>query len=397
MITSQGLRRFFTLISTMAIGAICASVSCARAEDSVSELARMLSELPQDSSTLELPEGVYRIASTWSISKGGITIHGAGLGKTILMRDPHFDGVLVRMDAEGSRLSNLTLDGNGTATVLTLNRSGITADTLDVKNFTHVGIAVPGSGCRVTNCTVTALGNPTPASMGIWHDAGRGPTDATIMIDHNTIKWNGLNGIYCQGGKITIKDNQLFKNHIITTTGGGQIDVGNAFTTNTDATITGNTVVDGGGIKTGALELGGGKFTVSKNVIRNHGSCGIGIGHNVIAATITGNTIANCGRNLDERNRPQCRSAIYVGYGASNVIISGNRCFDDQPTKTQTYGVILAPPPARADPRFAAKTTEHVVIRDNDLRGNVHGEGLLDQSRARDRSVSANLPLQANR
>jgi hypothetical protein len=46
----------------------------------------------------------------------------------MLMRDLNFKGVLARMDAEGSTLSNLTLDGNGTATVLFLSGAGITAD-----------------------------------------------------------------------------------------------------------------------------------------------------------------------------------------------------------------------------------------------------------------------------
>jgi hypothetical protein len=233
--------------------------------------------------------------------------------------------------------------------------------------------------------------------MGIWHDAGRGPTDATIVIDHNTIKDNGLNGIYCTGGKVTIEGNRLSRNHIITSTGGGQIDVGNAFTTNTNAVISGNTVLDGGGIKTGGLELGGGRFSVTGNKIRNHGSGGIGIGHNVIGATITRNTISNCGQNVSDRNTPQNRSGIYVGYGATNVVIAGNRCFDDQPNKSQTYGVILVPPPRRADPRFAPRATEHIVIKENDLRANLHSEGLLDQSGARDRMLSANLPSQANR
>ena len=101
------------------------------------------------------------------ISKPGVTVRGAGPGKTILVRDPNFKGVLVRMDVEKSTLSNLTLDGNGTATILFLNRAGVTADGLEVKNFTHIGIAVPASDCRVTNCVINALTNPTPASMGI--------------------------------------------------------------------------------------------------------------------------------------------------------------------------------------------------------------------------------------
>ena len=376
---------------------LCGHISSAASEDAVPRLSQASAELAADTSVLDVPEGIYTIGSTWVISKPGITIRGAGTGKTILMRDSNFKGVLVRMDGNGSTLSSLTLDGNGTGTVLSLNGAAVTADTLDVKNFTHVGIAVPASGCHITNCTITALRNPTPSSIGIWHDAGRGPSDATIVIDHNTIKDNGLNGIYCTGGSVTIEGNQLSHNHIITSTGGGQIDVGNAFTTNTKAVIRGNTVVDGGGIKTGGLELGGGKFTVTDNVIRNHGSGGIGIGHNVVGATITGNTISNCGQNLSDRNIPQNRSGIYVGYGATNVVIAGNRCFDDQPNKSQTYGVILTPAPRRIDPRFAARATEHVIIKENDFRGNVHAEGLLDQSGAKDRVISANRASQTNR
>jgi Right handed beta helix region len=386
--------RIRLLAFLLATTVLCGLPPSAQSEDSVPALKQALAELPADTSVLQIPEGLYTIGSTWVISKPGITIRGAGSGKTIFMRDPNFNGVLVKMDGEGSVLSSLTLDGNGTATVVSLSGAGVTADALDVKNFTRIGIAVPATGCRVTKCTITAIRNPTPSSMGIWHDAGRGPTDATILIDHNTIKHNGLNGIYCTGGSVKIEGNQLSHNHIIWSTGGGQIDVGNAFTTNTDAVISGNTVVDGGGIKTGGLELGGGKFTVTGNIIRNHGSGGIGIGHNVIGATITGNTISNCGQNVNDRNTPQNRSGIYVGYGATNVIIARNRCFDDQPNKSQTYGVIFAPPPRRADPRFAPRATEHVVVKENDLRGNVHGEGLLDQSGARDRIISANLKSQ---
>ena len=378
-------------VLAMALMRIWSSASCAAAQDSVPALAKALAELPPDSTVLEIPEGLYTIGSNWVISRPGVTIHGAGVGKTILTRDPSLDGVLIKMDAEGSKLSNLTVNGNGTATVLSLNRVNVTADTLEVKNFAHIGIAVPASGCRITNCTVTGINDPSAQTIGIWQDAGRGPTDATIMIDHNTIKDNGLNGIYCTGGKVTITGNQLTGNHRITSTGGGQIDVGNAFTTNTVAVISGNTVLNGGGVKTGGLELGGGRFTVTGNTIRNHGSGGIGIGQNVIGATVRANIISNCGQNLNDRNNPQNRSGIYIGYGATKVVISGNRCFDDQPNKTQTYGVILVPPPRRPDPRFMSKSTEHIVIRENDFRGNINSQGLLDQSGARDKLISANL------
>ena len=112
------------------------------------------------------------------------------------------------------------------------------------------------------------------------------------------------------------------------------MDIGNAFTTNTIAIINGNSIVDGCNIKSGGIEMGGGDFTVTNNTIRNHGLAGIGVGHNAIRATITGNTVSNSGHYIADKNKPQCRAGIYVMYGAGNVEISRNRCFDDQPSKT---------------------------------------------------------------
>jgi Right handed beta helix region len=395
---SQRIASGFITVLFATIFAVLFGAGCyASSSDSAPELARAVSELPADRSIFDLPEGVYTIASTWVISKAGVTIRGAGAGKTVLIRDPKFDGAMVKMDGANSTISNLTLDANGTATVISLNRPGAVADTIEVKNFDHIGIAVPASDCRVSNCLISGFGEASIQSIGIWHDAGRTPTASTIGIDRNTIKNNGMCGIYCTGGNITITDNQLSGNHIITSPGGGQIDIGNAFSTNTVATITGNTIVNGGSIKAGGIELGGGNFTVTNNVIRDHGGSGIGIGHNVVRATIKGNTISNCGHNIADKNKPQARAGIYIAYGAANVEISGNRCFDDQPNKTQNWGIILSAPPARPDPRFSLRATEHVVLKNNDLRGNIHPEGLLNQSRARDRVVSGNLPAEANR
>jgi hypothetical protein len=377
--------------------AFCTFTSSAFADDSVPKLGRAVAELSPESSVVDIPEGAYTIGSTWVISTPGVTIRGAGRGKTILTRDPQFSGLLVKMDGKGSTISNLTLDGNGTGTVIGLSGDSVTADTIEVKNFTHIGIAVPASGCRVTNSIVTGFGSADAPSMGIWHDAGKLPTNSTITIDHSSVTNNGMCGIYCTGGKVVIANNVISGNHIIANPGGGQIDIGNAFTTNTVASIKNNNITDGGAPKAGGIELGGGKFTVIGNTIRNNGASGVGLGHNAIGAVIANNTISNCGRNVADANKPQNRAGIYIMYGAENVEVSGNRCFDDQTNKTQTYGVILAPPPVRADPRFAPKAIEHVVIRGNDLRGNLHPEGLLNQSNARDKMISANLPAHANR
>jgi hypothetical protein len=131
--------------------------------------------------------------------------------------------------------------------------------------------------------------------------------------------------------------------------------------------------------------------------IRNHGASSITLGHNATKVSITGNIISNSGHYVVDANRPPVRAGIYSLYGPANLEISGNRCFDDQPVKTQTWGIILAGVPVHPDPRFPVRAAEPVRINNNDLHGNIHPEGLLDQSGARDRIVSANLPAQANR
>jgi len=366
--------------------------------DSVPELARSTEALSSDHPVLDVPAGVYTVASTWTISKPGVTIRGAGIGETILVRDPQFDGVMIRVNSANATISGMTLNGNGGKTVISLSQPGTVADTIEVKNFSHIGIAVPASNCRVNNCRVIGLGNPTVTSIGIWHDGGQSSTISTIKIERNIIRDNGINGIYCTGGQVTITDNELTGNHCGVNPGGGQIDVGNAFTTNTVAVIDGNRILNGGGTKSGGIELGGGSFTITNNVIRNHGLSGIGLGYNTIHATISGNTISNSGHFIGTKGyKLEHGAGISIGYGASNIEIFANRCFDDQPNKTQTWGIVLVRPPTQLSPKFSPKSLENIVIKDNDLRGNAHAEGLLDQSTARHKIISGNLPPAANR
>ncbi len=195
--------RRFSLMAIISPIFVFAFAHQSRAEDATAELTQMIAELPADASVLELPEGTYTIGSTWNIPRGGITIRGAGMGKTVLVRSESFRGVLVNLNGEGSTIMGLTIDGKcpgvgqKTGAELALHQLNQIADMIEVKNFCHIGIAVPASGCRVTRCVVTGLGNPAIPSVGIWHDAGKEPTDATITIDHNVVKNNGINGIYC--------------------------------------------------------------------------------------------------------------------------------------------------------------------------------------------------------
>jgi hypothetical protein len=59
--------------------------------------------------------------------------------------------------------------------------------------------------------------------------------------------------------------------------------------------------------------------------------------------------------------------------------------------------VIPVPPLRRVDPRFAPGATEHVVIGEDDLHGNVPSGRFAGSNRTRDRKVSAHFRSQANR
>src|SRR5947208_9026678 len=103
-----------SFIVALIVGSFVSWQLCAGdlSNNAVKLLDQALSHLPNDSSVLELPEGTYLIASTWTISRDDITIRGAGIGKTVLVRGPGFSGALVSMTGEGGVISALTIDGD---------------------------------------------------------------------------------------------------------------------------------------------------------------------------------------------------------------------------------------------------------------------------------------------
>ena len=73
---------------------------------------------------------------------------------------------MMHIKGANSTITGLTLDGNRTARLLFLDGPGVVADTIEVKNFTQIGIGVRGGGGQIdignaytTNTTAIISGN----------------------------------------------------------------------------------------------------------------------------------------------------------------------------------------------------------------------------------------------
>ena len=125
---------------------------------------------------------------------------------------------------------------------------------------------------------------------------------------------------------------------------------------NQKLTVSENTLINNKAHGIGGLGESGDKFnTVTKNVISGNGLHGIQMwdGDN---NTVTDNTVSN-----NSQSAPGRFSGIWLGKTSLSVV-KGNRCFDDQPTKTQKRGI-----------------EELADCRDNQIGGNqCHGHAQKD-------------------
>ena len=118
--------------------------------------------------------------------------------------------------------------------------------------------------------------------------------------------------------------------------------------------IKGNIVRNAGGIGIDVIDYGG--VVVDGNIVEESQHSGIYIG---TANVVVTNNIC--------RNNGQSEEATYMGrdgiriYDATDVVVTGNRCYDDQTTKTQEYGII------------EVGTSDYNLIVGNNCRGNSVG------------------------
>ncbi|MFI9557916.1 right-handed parallel beta-helix repeat-containing protein [Nonomuraea endophytica] len=106
------------------------------------------------------------------------------------------------------------------------------------------------------------------------------------------------------------------------------------------------------------------KLVISDNIVGHCNTVGINVWQSN-DVTVTGNVVynnhQNYGGGLSNEPRGGIRTYARTGFKAENVVISGNRSFDDQEVKTQDYGI------------FIHARTRGVDIGANTLTGNKEG------------------------
>ena len=173
------------------------------------------------------------------------------------------------------------------------------------------------------------------------------------VIARNIITNNG-------GGAIVFRNSQYVvveENYIDYNAGNGIDPSGSP-----DVIIRGNIVRRCGQDYTGTQEQRGitalGERTVVVgNLVEECGEYGIGV-WNIGNIVIAGNIVRNNGKA--DRYKYGILIHASEGYTVTNVVVIGNRCYDDQDTKTQDYGIAWEGP----------GTITKILIAYNDIEGN---------------------------
>lgn len=345
-------------------------------------------------SVVELRAGTYLINAALSVP-AGTTLRGVGLATVIRLADATNTNVL-NITGDGAAIRTLTIDGNranqssnsnGIHTVY--SRTAVRDCRVTSCNGYNI-VAFPGA----TDFTVQGCYSEDARDEGI---EVQGATRAVVA--NNVVKSAGKNGIYVYANTASNSSNTC--NDVTIT--GNVVDGSSAITSGytgirvddraTDVTVAGNVVTGGGTNANGIVVSSSTSYacvgvSVVGNTVRAVTGRGILVasatsvavtGNNVATASlsgievsngttttgavsVTGNTITGCSRSgilvLDVQNwtvannvcrnngQDQAQTNYYNGITifqstqtVDKGVCTGNRCYDDQGTKTQQYGI----------------------------------------------------------
>ena len=226
-----------------------------------------------------------------------------------------------------------------------------------------LGGGVPGASGAHIHHNFIATNNSDPHNLidvAFWND---------FTVDHNVLHHNGIAPSPVNEPSACIADFPP-ANH-------GEVDSNICY-----ATPTANLNVVG-------ISMGGNDVSITNNFVEGCSTAGIGIAVGSQGPARGVRIIGNTAKNNDHQN-PGSHAGIelFLGPGAPNlaalsdVIIQGNDSYDDQPVKTQGYGIGIALAGVRTG--FA-----NVIVEGNNLKGNKSGP-LLNNATASDGFVIRN-------
>lgn len=287
--------------------------------------------------TVLVPAGTYYLNTPVVIPTGTI-LRGAGITQTIFTHGtgaPNSDLVKVMSN---SIIEQIAVDGNQanvtTFSFAEISTGGVNATVRRCKAFNtrNIGISAGTDYARIQENIIIGISSATIGGYGIW---GVVPTSIDQEISGNVVSGTYIDGIGASGIGLRIFNNYVSGCQCNTAIGGGQIAIYPMASNTGYADVYDNYVGAGGSVLSSGLELNG--WTNA------HGNTIVGQKLNGIVLQAGANLVVD-GNVVRNTNGP----GIVVTGALVNFSIRNNTCYDDQATKTQTYGIRVMPVAASA-------------------------------------------------
>lgn len=338
--------------------------------------------------TIYLPKGEYILSTTGVTMKANKRLVGDGMGFTVIKvvanpaagTDPMFCNNQSNLIFE-----DLTFDYNGFGTVMNGQYPGLRAFVYiiggsrisflrcEFKGMYNAGLMTNTSNTVVVkDCIIkrdTTSNGPTSAGNYGISVAGTGTVDASnaydCLIDGNLVINTSIG--------VSVRDSTI-SNNIVKGAGFGAGIHTQALASNYNVRIVNNTVFDSGtaqdlaGAYPGGIENWAHSSVISGNVCFRNGACGINAGgKNSVYAN---NVCYNNGLSLVAGSAGIAAFAQDATFHAGGSIFIGNKCYDDQATKTQEYGYL-------EHPNLITFGVTNITLGANEFTGNELGDTLL--------------------
>lgn len=319
---------------------------------------------------LQLGIGTYKIAASLNL-KDKVSIHGCDPEATTIQATAGV-ATAVLLGASGDTVTDvtlrwLTIDGN--RTVFSTNVSGIQITTgarilidgVRIEDTRNVGIALSATpDVTIRDCYLFQCGKGGTVAHGISATAG---SDRCHIIGNTIIK-NGELGDTGFGIRLDDCDDcKIERNYveqaIAASTASDDVSLEPIGWTSTSlrTKCVDNTAIRGGD---NGISCSGPEAVISGNTVVESCHTGIAIAATAVNSTVTGNIVKNSSQHASIAH-----AAISISSGGTDIVVSGNRCYDDQGVKTQTYGV------------QSLGTADFNIVVGNNCRGNLTGNVTL--------------------